>query len=197
MPAPPVEAKSQLGAQSSVGSVVGGSAQSSFSVVWAGRASRPGCPGLAASGPRKRRACCASGKGSQRSVKKKVPKLRRSGLAVVFIWITDGIIFSPWQLLIRNHFCLFGNYPWPRQPDHNEQCVYRYCLDSWPRPPEIHYGRGNPTIMNNVCTNVCTPWQLVVRIRVRYPWPRQPDHNEQCVYRYLLDQHRKTVDQSS
>ena len=33
-----------------------------------------------------------------------------------------------------------------------------------PRPPEIHYGRGNPTIVNNVCTNVCTPWQLVIRI---------------------------------
>ena len=61
----------------------------------------------------------------------------------------------------------------------------------------VIHGRGNPTIMNNVCTNVCTPWQLVIRIRVSYPWPRQPDHNEQCVYRYLLDQHRKTVDQSS
>ena len=71
--APPVEAESQLGAQSSVGSVAGGSAQSSFSVAWAGRASRPGCPGLAASGPRKRRACCASGKGLQRSVVSKCP----------------------------------------------------------------------------------------------------------------------------
>ena len=79
----------------------GGRAQSSFSVVCAGRASRPGCPGLAASGPRKRRACCASGKGLQRSIKKQVPELRRSGLAVVIIWITDCTISSPWQLLIR------------------------------------------------------------------------------------------------